>query len=207
MISFTPPQPLVIDSTRRSCRLESWLCWLVLSALIIGRQQDQLVAAFLLPAGDTQIVSRQMRRSDATNRMLPSIQRLISIAPSVRGAFRATTASLFSRKESRPHRYISRFSPFDNSSLGGQTRSQGPRDTLAIATRLFATNTSFMGGGQLDSPEGIDGEEHQRYTSYEKWVRRLYLTNLFHPVKMGLANMQQLHSLLGCPMDDVSTLL
>ena len=44
----------------------------------------------------------------------------------------------------------------------------------------------------------------RQYTDYEKWVRRLYMTNLFHPVKMGLANMQQLHDIMGNPMDDVS---
>ena len=44
----------------------------------------------------------------------------------------------------------------------------------------------------------------RQYTDYEKWVRRLYMTNLFHPVKMGLTNMQQLHDIMGNPMDDVS---
>eukprot|EP00526_Cylindrotheca_closterium_P011897 CAMPEP_0113628368 /NCGR_PEP_ID=MMETSP0017_2-20120614/14698_1 /TAXON_ID=2856 /ORGANISM="Cylindrotheca closterium" /LENGTH=466 /DNA_ID=CAMNT_0000538669 /DNA_START=276 /DNA_END=1676 /DNA_ORIENTATION=- /assembly_acc=CAM_ASM_000147 len=42
------------------------------------------------------------------------------------------------------------------------------------------------------------------HTDYEKWVRRLYLTNLFHPVKMGLTNIQRLHKLVGNPMDDPS---
>ena len=42
------------------------------------------------------------------------------------------------------------------------------------------------------------------YTGYEKWVRRLYATNMFHPVKLGLENMHLLHELLGKPMDDVS---
>uniref|UniRef100_A0A7S3V740 Mur ligase C-terminal domain-containing protein n=1 Tax=Chaetoceros debilis TaxID=122233 RepID=A0A7S3V740_9STRA len=40
------------------------------------------------------------------------------------------------------------------------------------------------------------------YTLYEKCVRRLYLTNLFHPVRLGLLNMEQLHSALNYPMDD-----
>jgi len=40
------------------------------------------------------------------------------------------------------------------------------------------------------------------YTGYEKWVRRLYATNMFHPVKLGLENMHLLHKLLGSPMDD-----
>lgn len=44
------------------------------------------------------------------------------------------------------------------------------------------------------------------YTEYEKWVRRLYATNMFHPVKLGLTNMRRLHKLLGDPMDDVRIL-
>ena len=46
-----------------------------------------------------------------------------------------------------------------------------------------------------------DGTSAGQYTPYEIWVRRLYMTNLFHPVKMGLTNMQTLHQLLGRPMD------
>jgi dihydrofolate synthase / folylpolyglutamate synthase len=41
------------------------------------------------------------------------------------------------------------------------------------------------------------------HTDYEHWVRRLYATNMFHPVKLGLQNMKQLHSLLGNPMDQM----
>ena len=44
-------------------------------------------------------------------------------------------------------------------------------------------------------------------SEYEYWVRRLYETNLFHPVKMGLTNMEQLHSALGNPMDAVPTVV
>lgn len=40
------------------------------------------------------------------------------------------------------------------------------------------------------------------YTPYERWVRRLYMTNLFHPVKLGLQNIEQLHQALGNPMED-----
>jgi dihydrofolate synthase/folylpolyglutamate synthase len=39
------------------------------------------------------------------------------------------------------------------------------------------------------------------YSLYEKCVRRLYLTNLFHPVKLGLQNMEQLHEAIGNPMN------
>lgn len=40
------------------------------------------------------------------------------------------------------------------------------------------------------------------YTPYERWVRRLYMTNLFHPVKLGLQNIEQLHVAMGSPMDN-----
>jgi dihydrofolate synthase / folylpolyglutamate synthase len=40
-------------------------------------------------------------------------------------------------------------------------------------------------------------------SEYEVWVRRLYETNLFHPVKMGLDNIHTLHAALGNPMDQI----
>ena len=46
-------------------------------------------------------------------------------------------------------------------------------------------------------------ENGKEYSLYERCVRRLYLTNLFHPVKMGLQNIHQLNALLGKPLDDV----
>jgi hypothetical protein len=46
--------------------------------------------------------------------------------------------------------------------------------------------------------------ENNKFTPYERWVRRLYQTNLFHPVKLGLQNMEELHAMLGRPMDNVS---
>eukprot|EP00566_Odontella_aurita_P007781 CAMPEP_0113533536 /NCGR_PEP_ID=MMETSP0015_2-20120614/4664_1 /TAXON_ID=2838 /ORGANISM="Odontella" /LENGTH=682 /DNA_ID=CAMNT_0000432609 /DNA_START=374 /DNA_END=2422 /DNA_ORIENTATION=+ /assembly_acc=CAM_ASM_000160 len=39
---------------------------------------------------------------------------------------------------------------------------------------------------------------------YERLVRRLYMTNLFHPVKMGLQNIEDLHRALKSPLDDPS---
>lgn len=38
-------------------------------------------------------------------------------------------------------------------------------------------------------------------TEYEKWVRRLYATNLFLPVKLGLENMERIHTALGNPSE------
>lgn len=65
------------------------------------------------------------------------------------------------------------------------------------------SNNSASNGN--DSTETIGGDG-RAYTGYEKWVRRLYATNMFHPVKLGLTNMRRLHKLLGDPMDDVRTL-
>ena len=81
-------------------------------------------------------------------------------------------------------------------------------------SRLFSTTpTSSTGIDSINNNENImsEGGETEtsritvrNYSEYEKWVRRLYMTNLFHPVKMGLTNMQQLHDIMGNPMDDVS---
>lgn len=49
-----------------------------------------------------------------------------------------------------------------------------------------------------------DDDDDMKYTLYERWIRRLYQTNLFHPVKLGLENIDNLHEALGRPMDDVS---
>ncbi|KAL7561412.1 hypothetical protein ACA910_014632 [Epithemia clementina (nom. ined.)] len=49
-------------------------------------------------------------------------------------------------------------------------------------------------------------EEVHYYTLYEQWVRRLYMTNLFHPVKLGLRNMEAIYKALGNPLDQIAVL-
>jgi dihydrofolate synthase/folylpolyglutamate synthase len=70
---------------------------------------------------------------------------------------------------------------------------------------------AFYAASFPDLPSGMslddmmatsDDEQSAVYTPYERWVRRLYMTNLFHPVKLGLTNMEALHAALGRPMDD-----
>ena len=46
-------------------------------------------------------------------------------------------------------------------------------------------------------------QEEQSFTPYEQWVRRLYMTNLFHPVKLGLQNIHQLYDALEKPLDSI----
>lgn len=65
----------------------------------------------------------------------------------------------------------------------------------------------FRGGcsfsSSTDTTEVTSSSEQDR-SEYENWVRKLYMTNMFNPVKLGLENIDRLHSLLGSPMDDVS---
>jgi dihydrofolate synthase/folylpolyglutamate synthase len=43
----------------------------------------------------------------------------------------------------------------------------------------------------------------QLYTDYEMAVRKLYTINMYHPVKLGLDNIQFLHGSMGNPMDRI----
>jgi dihydrofolate synthase/folylpolyglutamate synthase len=40
------------------------------------------------------------------------------------------------------------------------------------------------------------------YSHYERWVRRLYMTPILHPVNLGLRNIEMLHEALASPMND-----
>ena len=53
--------------------------------------------------------------------------------------------------------------------------------------------------------QGVDDLQTRQpnWTDYETLVRKLYMTNLFNPVKLGLENMNRLHEALGNPMDKV----
>lgn len=52
-------------------------------------------------------------------------------------------------------------------------------------------------------PTSDDEEKAEEWTNYERLVRKLYMTNLFNPVKLGLENMDKLHGSIGSPMDRV----
>lgn len=83
--------------------------------------------------------------------------------------------------------------------------STTPKAAVSSDLSNIHNNNNDEGDKMNDLPgENNLSEKVQKYSDYEKWVRRLYMTNLFHPVKMGLSNMQQLHDIMGNPMDDVS---
>lgn len=96
------------------------------------------------------------------------------------------------------------------STAAAATAARNPSNHLAQSYferhfRLFATSSSSSSSSVISATMNDQDKAIAReYTDYEKWVRRLYMTNLFHPVKMGLTNMQQLHEIMGNPMDDVS---
>ena len=89
--------------------------------------------------------------------------------------------------------------PHNNNNNNNDYRSYRPTTT----SRLFATSLPTMGINEDNTSTQDQEDDENKYSDYEKWVRRLYMTNMFHPVKMGLTNMMELHKLMGAPMDDV----
>jgi dihydrofolate synthase / folylpolyglutamate synthase len=90
---------------------------------------------------------------------------------------RGSTSSLFLRSQAG-YRWLAKKYKFDSVSNFSLTAT--PQTSMATAS-------SSSGNA---SP-----------SDYEHWVRRLYETNMFHPVKMGLANIESLYEALGKPMD------
>ena len=81
--------------------------------------------------------------------------------------------------------------------------------TTSATTSASATTTSTNNNYTPPDPKRLselmpeqNPETGHIYTTYEKCVRRLYLTNLFHPVKLGLQNMEQLHKALDEPINN-----
>lgn len=58
-----------------------------------------------------------------------------------------------------------------------------------------------------DNDDDEASSSNNKHSDYEKWVRRLYATNMFHSAKLGLDNMRLLHKLIGNPMDDPNRLV
>lgn len=80
------------------------------------------------------------------------------------------------------------------------------RQPFASALHSSATARSNSNDAiQSDAHNIISNEssKDKEWSNYEKLVRKLYMTNLFNPVKLGLENMDLLHKALGSPMDQV----
>lgn len=105
--------------------------------------------------------------------------------------------------------------------LSSQTTQTGYRSLSLLSCRStdskFTLQRQLSTSDETENPYGKSSsfsvpamgtdlvEDGSDYSLYERWVRRLYATNWYHPVKLGLQNMQQLDKLLGNPLDDVST--
>jgi len=86
-----------------------------------------------------------------------------------------------------------------------------PSSSLSSSTmRSTIRSSSSIGASsnmaEIESANGI--KEQREWSNYEKLVRKLYMTNLYNPVKLGLENMDKLHKAIGSPMDqpDVSVI-
>eukprot|EP00571_Detonula_confervacea_P017195 CAMPEP_0172311362 /NCGR_PEP_ID=MMETSP1058-20130122/14630_1 /TAXON_ID=83371 /ORGANISM="Detonula confervacea, Strain CCMP 353" /LENGTH=626 /DNA_ID=CAMNT_0013024521 /DNA_START=95 /DNA_END=1975 /DNA_ORIENTATION=+ len=82
------------------------------------------------------------------------------------------------------------------------------RQFLSAPLLFSSTNTDNIDDAQnqkrnmsISTSEQTQEGEEKEWTEYERLVRKLYMTNLFNPVKLGLENMDRLHKILGSPMD------
>jgi len=80
----------------------------------------------------------------------------------------------------------------------GTTPSSQATNNISAPSSLASSTFKFS----VPAMETDPASQGVNFTRYETWVRRLYATNMFHPVKLGLENMRTLHKLLGNPMDD-----
>ena len=66
-----------------------------------------------------------------------------------------------------------------------------------------ALSSSFSSTSTPEQSASLHIDDPSNCSEYEQLVRKLYMTNLFNPVKLGLENMNRLHEALGRPMDQV----
>ncbi|KAL7441483.1 hypothetical protein ACHAXM_011530 [Skeletonema potamos] len=89
---------------------------------------------------------------------------------------------------------------------GGRLTRATPMNIKGNTQLLFEPASSSTmrscSGTSSNSPDESSNSKVQReWSNYEKLVRKLYMTNLFNPVKLGLENMDKLHKAIGSPMD------
>lgn len=103
----------------------------------------------------------------------------------------------------------------DSNYIDHKDRVQSLQRSYISSTRIFAStmnqsnsnsNISAPSSSQKQSisSNSTTTKEEETWSDYERLVRKLYMTNLFNPVKLGLENMDRLHKILGSPMDKVS---
>ena len=84
---------------------------------------------------------------------------------------------------------------------------------MAFASKFPPSSSSSLSLSSAATPQQHpslaeeEGVDTSQWTAYEQLVRKLYMTNLFNPVKLGLENMDRLHEVLGRPLDQVGSCL
>jgi len=76
-----------------------------------------------------------------------------------------------------------------------------------MTRRISSTLSAGVTFGAPRALSSLDSGEMKQPSLYEVLVRKLYMTNMFNPVKLGLKNMEELHNLMNKPMDRVSPTL
>lgn len=77
----------------------------------------------------------------------------------------------------------------------------GGSGVFSFRENLATTSSSRLYAKISRSSFASMTDNKPNYTPYERWVRRIYQTNLFNPVKLGLSNIDELHKAMGQPMD------
>ena len=83
-------------------------------------------------------------------------------------------------------------------------RTRHPLMRPLVSKQLYSNSSGNYGPtSSQKSCIDLDANQQKELSNYERLVRKLYMTNLFNPVKLGLENMDRLHKVLGSPMDQV----
>lgn len=83
-------------------------------------------------------------------------------------------------------------------------RTRHPLMRPLVSTQLYSNSSgNYASASSQKSSVELDANQQKELSNYERLVRKLYMTNLFNPVKLGLENMDRLHMALGSPMDQV----
>lgn len=129
---------------------------------------------------------------------------------------RLLVSSLRTRRPSKSQRIPLFAHSLPLGKLSNPFRPSSLRNTSRLFQSSYSTPLPARGSKDYSTPDPKKLHElmpdldasGKPYSLYEKCVRRLYLTNLFHPVKLGLKNIEDLHQALGSPMDrsDISVI-
>ncbi|KAL3779209.1 hypothetical protein HJC23_006023 [Cyclotella cryptica] len=72
---------------------------------------------------------------------------------------------------------------------------------VLLSSPACASRKGYVTTTQQQQRQQLESSAPSQWSQYEQLVRKLYMTNLFNPVKLGLENMDRLHEMIGRPMD------